>query len=403
MTFSVAQNVFNLYEKCKELLDTNGNSWSDPINDFSNFSINILPLNIPKPSDDESMKACSNLAINQNDEDNDEDMLVALPKIETSEDENLSTIWLPIKRKHIFNIHSKTSAFILFRYFVMVTQCYRYQGINQSIFNRKLKLWISENVIPYLDDDQLYPAFGAVLRIMESIRDENDARYEGNKVKKKFKKYRDDIIDLIHSDNFTNDDDNERDIYWWIYAVISAGVITTLILLIFYLSCRFCCNRKKIKQNVEDGKSPSLTQKISRVLKRNTHTPDYDEYYAYKKVPNRDKRIKFENEKTSKRKDFLKKLKSKKNASQEKYQLPVLNPYDSEDEVVIHEIKKSSIPSSTSSLNLTRQKSKHSIDTDEVAEMAEKNLSKNSTKKGFLSRMRSISPRRKNQNFFDDN
>lgn len=396
MTFSVAQNVFNLYDRCKELLDTNGNSWSEPITDFSQFSINILPLSIAKAtSDDESMRTCSNLAMNQNDEDSDEDMLVALPKIETSEGENLSTIWLPLKRKHIFNIHSKTSAFILFRYFVTVTQCYRYQGINQSVFNRKLKLWISENVIPYLDDDQLYPAFGAVLRIMESIRDQNDGRYEGSKTKKP-KKYRDDIIDLIHSDlksqfpSFSIDD--ERDVYWWIYAVTAAGVLTSLIILMICLCCRFC-NRKKSSSDRDDGKSPSLKQKISSVLKRNTHTPEHDEFYAYKKLPHEEQRhkkgIRFENEK-SRKMNLLKKIKSKKS---EKIKLPNLNMSGSEDDIVIHEVKKSSIPSSTSSLNSFRQKPKTSGDTDEIAEMAARNLTRNS---GFLTRMG------KNRNMSDD-
>lgn len=397
----MAQNVFSLYDRCKELLDTNGNSWSEPITDFSQFSINILPLSISKAtSDDESMKTCSNLAMNQNDEDNDEDMLVALPKIETSQDENLSTIWLPLKRKHIFNIHSKTSAFILFRYYVTVTQCYRYQGINQSIFNRKLKLWISENVIPYLDDDQLYPAFGAVLRIMESIRDQNDGRYEGSKAKKP-KKSREDIIDLIHSDleskfpNFSIG--STRDVYWWLYAVLAAGVLTFLIILIIFLCCRFCFKKTS---NDGDGKSPSLTQKISSVLKRNTHTPEHDEFYAYKKLshedqqPSRQKKgIKFENEK-SRKNNLLKKIKSKKN---EKIKLPNLNMSGSEDDIVIHETRKFSLPSSTSSLNSIRQKPKTSADTDDIAEMAARNLTRNS---GFLTRMRS--PLRKNRNKSDD-
>lgn len=252
----MAQNVCNLYERCKELLNTNGNSWMDPITDFSQLAINISPLNIPKPNDEEAMKICSNLAMNQNDEDNEEDMLVPLPKIETSEDENLSTIWLPLKRKHIFNIQSKTSAFILFRYYTMVTQCYLYQGINQSIFNRKLKIWISENVIPYLDDDQLYPAFGAVLRIMETIRDENDGRYKGSS--KKIKKYRQDILDLIRKDKFSNfvNDKDDRNIAWWIYAILAAAGITLFII----LSIFYCCCKKK-KSNF--GSSTSLVQKIS--------------------------------------------------------------------------------------------------------------------------------------------
>lgn len=400
VTFSVAQNVFNLFDRCKESLDTNGNSWSDPITDFSQFKIDIQALKIPQPSDDEVVKTCANLAMNQNDDDNEEDMLVPLPKIETSQDENLSTIWLPLKRKHIFNINSKTSAFILFRYYVMVTQCFRYQGINQSIFNRKLKVWISENVIPYLDDDELYPAFGAVLRIMETIRDQHEEVYQGTKEKSR-KSHRVDVLGMINSDidekfgNFSFSIQN-RDVYWWCCAVSLAAGITFIIIILIYLLCRYCCKRKKDK-NGDVKKSPSLTEKISNILKRNTHTPEHDEFYEYTKVPSKEsqrrpKVLKFENEK-SKRFGLLKKLRSKR--SIEKFALPNLNGSDSE-EIVLHEIKSKVSPSiSSSSMVSSRAHKKNSEETDEIASLAARNLS---MQPKFLERIRSKSPtRNKNQ------
>lgn len=399
VTYSVAQNVFNLYERCKESLDTNGNSWSDPITDFTQFSINIQALDIPQPSDEEVVKICANLAMNQNDDDNEEDMLVPLPKIETSQDENLSTIWLPLRRKHIFNLNSKTSAFVLFRYYVMVTQCFRYQGINQSIFNRKLKVWISENVIPYLDDDQLYPAFGAILRIMETIKDQNELIYQGTKEKRR-KSHRVDVLSIVNSQidgkfgNFSFDIKN-RDIYWWCYAVALAAAITLLIIILVYLICRFCCNRKKGK-NADVKKSPSLTQKFSNILKRSTHKPEQDEYYEYKKISQDDRKrpkvLKFENER-GKKFGLLKKIKSKRSA--EKISLPNLNGSDSE-EVVLHETKSRNstyTSPSTSSLGSSRgQKQKISEETDEIADFGARNLTKPPK---FFQRIRSKSPSKK--------
>lgn len=408
VTYAVAQNVFNLYDRCKESLDTNGNSWSDPITDFSQFSINIKALYIPQPSDDEVTKTCANLAMNQNDDDNEEDMLVPLPKIETSQDENLSTIWLPLRRKHIFNINSRTSAFILFRYFVMVTQCFRYQGINQSIFNRKLKVWISENVIPYLDDDQLYPAFGAVLRIMETLREQNEDIYQGSKGKSR-KSHRIDVLSMVHS-NFDSKPANfsfifeNRDLYWWCYAVSLAAGITIVIIIVIYLICRFCCNRKKAHGS-DVGKSPSLTQKLSNILKRNTHQPEHDEFYEYKKIPTHDSRksspkvITFENER-AKKLGMFKKLRSKR--SVEQFPLPNLNGSDSED-IVLHEAKpKHSASSSASSFVSNRaQRQKLSADTDEIADLAAKNLS---MPPRFFDRIRSKSksPSRKKKSHKSD-
>lgn len=386
VTYSVAQNVFNLYERCKESLNTNGNSWSDPITDFSQFSINVEPLDIPQPSDEEVVKTCANLAMNQNDDDNEEDMLVALPKIETTRDENLSTIWLPLRRKHIFNINSRTSAFILFRYYVMVTQCFRYQGINQSIFNRKLNVWISENVIPYLDDDQLYPAFGAILRIMETIRNQNEKIYVGSKQKKR-KSHRIDVLSLVNSEldgKKYEFEFKDRDFIWWCYAIGVAAVITFLILLIIFLICRFCCKRKG-DQNVK--KSSSVTQKISNILKGNTHSPEIDEFYEYKKVSQGDRRpkvIQFENEK---KRGFFKK-KSKK--SKEQISLP--NPFasDSGEEIVLHE----SAPSTSSFGSSRVQRHKISEETDSVADLAAKNLSRSPR---FYQRSRSKSPNKRNK------
>ena len=393
MTYSVAQNVFDLYDRCKELLDTNGNGWSDPITDFSQFNIKIIPLMIPKTSDDdEAMKACSNLVTNQNDDDN-EDMLVPLPKIETEDNDDLSTIRLPLKRKHTFNINSKKSAFILLRYFVTVTQCSKYQGINQSLFNKKLNLWISDNVLPYLDDDQLYPAFGAVLRIVESIKGPYDSTYQGSK-DKNMKRQKQQLVDSTNfldlnsnsnSDEFSFDNPN-HDFNWWLNAVLASIGIFVLTCLLIYMMIRICCNRKKI-QEVEYKrmtKKKSLKEKITNVLRNNTHLPEHDEFYEYKKI--RDKKgIKFENEKKSS--SPLRKFKRGK----EKINLPLLNLAESEDEIVLHESKKSTPHSSLSSLS-KKTASKLSDDSNIESKQDKKNSHR------FLQNFRPKSPVRKNRN-----
>lgn len=389
MTYSVAQNVFDLFERCKELLNTNGNSWSEAITDFSQLNVKIIPLMIPKTSDDEAMKACSNLVTNQNDDDNEEDMLVPLPKIETEDNDDLSTIRLPLKRKHTFNINSKKSAFILLRYFVSVTQCFKYQGINQSLFNRKLNLWITDNVLPYLDDDQLYPAFGAVLRIMESIKSPYDAMYQGTN-QKSTKRHKQQLVEStnfldINSNEFSFNDSN-RNFNWWLNAVLASIGIVILTFLLIYMIIRICCNRKKI-QEVEYKRIPNkktLKEKITNVLRNNTHMPEQDEFYEYKKIRNKNKGIKFENEsKTSPlRKNFRK--------DKDKVNLPLLNMAESEDEIVLLESKKSTPHSSLSSLS-----KKTAFKLSEDSDINSKQDMKNSH--GFLQKIRPKSPTRKNR------
>ncbi|KAG5672963.1 hypothetical protein PVAND_003050 [Polypedilum vanderplanki] len=353
VSLSTMQKITNLYDRCKELLDTNGNTWSDPIIDFSKFTVKILPVSISN-NENEAMKSCASLITN-----NDDEMMVPLPKIETDDEDNLSdnddefstVLILPFKRdQSLFNINSKRSAFVLFRYYVTVTQCFTYQGIDQLAFNRRLKMWINENVLQYLDDDDVYPAFGAVLRILETINDSHDSTYLGSK-DRKIKRPRQSLSSHsnLFTDEQTNDfsfDDPNRDIYWWLNAILASIGIFILTFLIVYLLARICCNRKRIKQT-ESGGNRSLKGKFSKMLQSNTHIPERDEYYEYKKLPT--KSLQFENEK-SKRKKIFSKLKGRK----EKIPLPRLNQsdLDSEDEIVLHDSK----ISSTTSLGTDKKK-----------------------------------------------
>ena len=383
VTFSVAQNLFNLFDRCKELLDTNGDGWSDAISDFSKFTIKIEPITIENTRDDESMKACGNLAMNQNDDDNEEDMLVAMPKMELEENEELSTIWLPLKRKHIFNIKSRTSTFILFRYYVMVTQCYSYQGINQGIFNRKLKLWIVDNILPYLDDDELYPAFGAVLRILETIKGPNDSGYQGTKVRKsKYQKALTAIQSLVEDDGvFAVEADNE--IEWWfrLGMIGCAGIAIALILL--FLILKLCTNRKKVEDIRDPPEAPAakkprnFVQKLANCF--GLHLNESDEFYQYKKVSTNYRGVAFENEKR------LRKKKSK-----DQINLPRIgNVSDSEEEVF-------------SKKNLANLPRKQSNSNFKISESDDENESKKKPSKpprkldpqGILKCLRSKSPMR---------
>lgn len=400
VTYSAIQNVFNLFERCKELLDTNGNGWSDPITDFSQFQFSIEPLAITKQSnDDDAMKACVNLAMNQNDQDNEEDMLVPLPKMETEESEELSTIWLPLKRKHIFNINSKTSAFILFRYFVMVTQCYNYQGINQSIFNRKLRVWIVENVLPYLEDEKLYPAFGAVLRVLETIKEPGDGEYHGtsNKESKRRNHFLGPHSNTIDEVSSIFDLSSDHDVKWWI-KVGSAAAGVVLALLFIFLCMRLCSCRRKSRGYEDSPRNSSCFQRLKRFFRANTNQPDRDEFYPYKKVPSSERKLVFENEKQGKF-NFLRKGRAQK--SKEKINLPLLkSETESEEDILVAPFKKksSSVSSANRLKSATFKISESSDESSRGKKPSKSSLKPTPQPTGFLNRIRSQSPKPKPTN-----
>lgn len=359
------------------------------------------------------MKACVNLALNQNDDDNEEDMLVPLPKMETEDDEELSTIWLPLKRKHIFNINSKTSAFILFRYFVMVTQCYNYQGTNQSIFNRKLKLWLVENVLPYLDDEKLYPAFGAVLRILETVKEPNESGYQGAKGKSS-RRHR---LLGSHSANFDDDenesffnfDTNGDEFKWWFHAGSIAAAALIALLLIICLITQICRHRGRTHRKIDPDRSHkrSCWKRFKKLFSRNFHSPERDEFYEYMKVPSDTRTVLFENEMKGKKSNgALRKTKSKKLSNKEKIDLPLLgSATESEDDVVLHESFSSKKSSSALSLpnpfkSTKKQTNEATFKISESSDGAEeKKPQKQPTKarNGLLSTFRPRSPQQKSR------
>jgi hypothetical protein len=292
-TYSVVHKLFGLYQRCKEILDTNGNGWSEPLSDFSKLARNAKKIDLKKGlSGTEAIKACETLEINQNSKEN---ILVPLPKFESDEGDDLTSIWLPLKKKHIFGTTTRASAFILFQYFVSASQCYNSQGIDQSNFNRKLKAWLVEKVLPRIQDEHLYPAFGGVLRIYETIKEPSDVLHE-TKLPKDLSSDRDDMI-LGSTANV----DSTHNLHWWFSFVLKviAGVVLLILIVLIVRRCR--------------------KMKLKKYFWESSHHPESDDFYRYKRVPGQDRNVSYENEKLDKssRKQRFKKIK-------EKFKLPRL-------------------------------------------------------------------------------
>lgn len=192
-----AQNVIDLYRQCKINLNTNGNLWRAPIMDFTEFDIQIVPIQIFMNAEQDET-SCVHLDLSDDRSENDDEMIVSLPKLDLEEKGLLTNIWLPFKRKKTFNLRSVYSAFIVLKYFETVSRCYKFEGICQKGFNSRLKDWLQENIESHLDDDILYPGLGAVSRILQTVR--HDKPVVVNPEDKKQKR---DEMEVEVEDNFS--------------------------------------------------------------------------------------------------------------------------------------------------------------------------------------------------------
>lgn len=220
---------------------------------------------------------CVNLILSEEEDDTESPnrMLVSLPKLELANEPFLDNVWLPFKRKHNFNLADKDSAFILLRYYVAVRKCYALKAASPKKFNRRLADWLSDRILPHLEDDTFYPGLGAVLRIVETLQSQGKravVRSEGYTVStedatksKGFVQIEhqiDKILEerkkpgffenILQSASFKHDDHNQAS------RMLSIAIIIG-ILCIFIVMATCCCwtQRKRQKTLEPRKKSPS--------------------------------------------------------------------------------------------------------------------------------------------------
>ncbi|XP_017082966.1 uncharacterized protein LOC108115855 isoform X2 [Drosophila eugracilis] len=171
---NTVERLVNIYRQSRTTLNTNGNGWRTPGKDIMNQfkDMKIEPLKLPKgcvPHGDAS--SCALLDQSCVSQESDQGtMIVTLPRLEMP-DENgfLTNIYLPFRKRRIYNLRSTRSAFVLVKFFQTLTDCYRFQGVSQINYNRQLLAWIRENLQMHYGDDIFYPGLGGVLQIKERL------------------------------------------------------------------------------------------------------------------------------------------------------------------------------------------------------------------------------------------
>ncbi|XP_073816571.1 uncharacterized protein [Musca autumnalis] len=170
-SLQVVENILNLYQQCKNRLNTNGNGWKEPWMDLLNDLdvVEIKPLKIQHNDDHQS---CDRLEMLVGQDLANDKMIVALPKLEADDADKgyLGNIWLPFKRKRIFDLKSPGSAYIMVQFYTTLSKCYHYEDISMLCYNREFKEWLLENIQIHLSDEVFYPGLGGILRILETIR-----------------------------------------------------------------------------------------------------------------------------------------------------------------------------------------------------------------------------------------
>lgn len=179
LTYKSTLKVYDFQNNCKQILNTHGNGWRLSTFKFLKMKYKVQPITnhaqgLKTESSDIFKDPCGNLLLASNEDYtsdyNDRELIVSLPRIESVDNDNIISVWLPFKHKRNFILNSKSSAFVLTRYYVDVLKCYQFRKVISNPFNRRFQKLLHEKVIPLINNDEFYPGFGAILRVWETLK-----------------------------------------------------------------------------------------------------------------------------------------------------------------------------------------------------------------------------------------
>lgn len=190
LTYKNTLKVYDFQNNCNEILNTQGNGWRLSTFKFLKMNYKIQPINIhtkglESETSDIFKDPCGNLLLTSEgdytSDYTDHELIVSLPRIESVDNDNIVSIWLPFKHQRNFILNSKSSAFVLTRYYVDVLKCYQFRNAISNAFNRRFEKLLSDKVIPLIHSEEFYPGFGAILRVWETLKGSSVAVRSTNK------------------------------------------------------------------------------------------------------------------------------------------------------------------------------------------------------------------------------
>ncbi|CAH2267827.1 uncharacterized protein LOC120637926 [Pararge aegeria] len=158
------RELHDFYEQLKESLNTQGLGWNRPsrVPKLSNITVEKIRIGPGKYYSD----PCSNLVTKR-----DANSCIHLPPLETDDGLLPSALKLPFKSGGLVSLTSPKSQNILLKYYSTASRCILHNSPESCRhtdfvnFNNELWHWMKKDVAPHLVDENLYAAYGGVLRM----------------------------------------------------------------------------------------------------------------------------------------------------------------------------------------------------------------------------------------------
>ncbi|RZC36795.1 hypothetical protein BDFB_002531 [Asbolus verrucosus] len=164
--------LLGLFDELKWFLRTNGQGWAKPLpQNLENFEIQRIPM---QPCNDKD--ACENLMVVEGDSDGHEgqsrcDVTIPLPFFDSLT--RPSAIALPTKACPLHNVEANSSSYLVMKFFVSAYKCLQSKNAktqNMEKFQNDFCAWIEDQIMPRLEDERFYTAFGGVLRVRNTLK-----------------------------------------------------------------------------------------------------------------------------------------------------------------------------------------------------------------------------------------
>ncbi|XP_023934351.2 uncharacterized protein LOC112043256 [Bicyclus anynana] len=158
------RELHDFYDHIKRSLNTQGLGWRRPstIPKLSNITVEKIRIGSGRHFTD----PCLSLVTKR-----DANSCIHLPPLKTDDDSGPTAVSLPFKTGGLVKLVSPSSQNILLKYYTTASRCVLHNSPktcrhNDFVnFNNELWHWMKRDVAPHLTDENLYAAYGGVLRI----------------------------------------------------------------------------------------------------------------------------------------------------------------------------------------------------------------------------------------------
>ncbi|KAL1139580.1 hypothetical protein AAG570_006562 [Ranatra chinensis] len=185
VSYCDAAQLHEVFNNIKKNLRTDGAGWRQPV--LANGTLHLPPLHIGPKSEENACAtlittcesaSCPREGHTPMEGTSSPPRPIEVPMPYMDDVNRPGSIALPFKEKTLYSLRSKASSDILVRYYLTAIHCLGQTGDNPGDcslanprivhFNKLFSSWIKTMVLPHLDEDNWYPGFGSVLRILET-------------------------------------------------------------------------------------------------------------------------------------------------------------------------------------------------------------------------------------------